>query len=422
MTEKDLKNNPRILICTVNAWNSIIGDNTFPTLLKDYDKDKIANLFIREEKPDSDVCDMYFRISEDRVLKSIFKRTIKTGEIVNLTDDQNNTAEFEKHLKRYNNKSRFYYPKLFLREIVWKVGKWKSSELDNFLDEFKPDVVLYEMSRYIHLNNIVMYILKRTKAKGVGCFWDDTFTYKQERGCLFKVLRFFQRRNLKRLASKTRDFFAITPKTKREADEFFKINTVLLTKPILTNRPFDPPIKKENISILYTGNLGVGRLKTVILLAKAIKDECWLRLDIYTNSYLSKKEVFELKSCNVFLHSAVPQTEVFKLQSNADVLLFAESFDDRNMIARLSFSTKITDYYSAGRCILALGNAGLASMELFKENDSAIIVNNAKQISRAIALLSDYETRIYYSKQAYMAGLNNHSISEIKKRFYSILF
>ena len=32
---------------------------------------------------------------------------------------------------------------LFAREILWYLGKWKTKELDSFLEEFKPDVVFF---------------------------------------------------------------------------------------------------------------------------------------------------------------------------------------------------------------------------------------------------------------------------------------
>ena len=420
MIDKEGKT-PKILVCSVNAWNSKIGDNTFPVLLQNYDKNKIANLFIREENPDSNVCDNYFRISENKVLKSIFRRKIKTGEKIDLNGNADNAAEQKEQFNRYNGKNRFYYFKLFLREIVWKFGRWKSRELNEFLEDFSPDIVIYEMSRYIHLNNVVKYILRKTGAKGIGCYWDDTFTYKQEKGIRFKLLRFFQRRNLKKLAAVTTDFFAITPKTKQEADKFFGIDSVVLTKPILTEKPFSQPLDNDVINILYTGNLGIGRLKTVKILANAIQKYDRLRLNVYTNSFISEKDKKYLDGCNVILHPAVSQGEVLALQSEADVLLFVESIDKGNKIARLSFSTKITDYYSAGRCILAIGNLDSASMELFKENDSAVIAENEDQIYAAINVIVDYHKRLYYAEKAYSTGLKNHSVSAIEQKFYSVL-
>jgi hypothetical protein len=185
----------RILVCTANSWNSRVGDNTFPLLLEGLPVENISNLFIREETPDSPVCDNYFRISEGKGMKSIFKPSLKTGEgVIKGAEDNSQLQDEQKEL--YSKKARFYYTKLFIRELIWFMGKWKTKELDQFIEEASPDIVIYEMSRYMHLNNIVRYIIKKSGAMGVGCFWDDTFTYKQEKSFGYKALRFFQRKNL----------------------------------------------------------------------------------------------------------------------------------------------------------------------------------------------------------------------------------
>lgn len=421
MIREKMKENPNILVCCLNSWNSRVGDNTFSTLLEGYPKTNIAVIFIREDVPDSKCCEKYFRISESAIIKSIINPQIKTGKKITVTDSGSNEISTKLSEVYKNKNGMLYYPKLMVREILWSLGKWKSEELNSFVDEFEPDIVLYEMSRYIHLNRIVKYIIKRTGAKGIGCFWDDTFTYKQEKTIGYKVLRFFQRKSIKSLGKYTSDYFAITPKTKREADLFLGICCVVLTKPIIKYE------LKRNISVgnpiklLYTGNLGIGRLDTLKLVVDAISNDEDFVLDIYTNTYLNDAEKELISSNNSYLHGAVSQDEVFRLQKNADVLLFLEDLSDDNLTARLSFSTKITDYYSAGKCILAVGNKDLAPMELLQESDSALIANTKEDIISRINMLKDKEVIRFYAERSYMVGREKHSISYIRKIFYNVL-
>lgn len=414
-----MKQDKKILVVTVNAWNSKVGDNTFPLLLEGYPEEKIASLFIREDSPNSTVTNQYFRISERKVLQSVFHKCKQTGAIVTVGEDNEKNSRLEK--STYGNKNSLYYPKLFARELVWKLGKWNTEELNAFLDSFAPDIVIYEMSRYIHLNNIVMHILNKTGAKGIGCFWDDTFTYKQEKSLGYKALRYFQRRNLKRLAIKTTSFFAITPKTKREADQFFGINSVVLTKPILVNNHNKYEDVHAPIKMLYTGNLGIGRVDTVKLLIRELLKTDKFYLDIYTNTQLSPKDLDDLNSRVSCVHAAVQQKEVLELQKQSDILLFVESLAEDNKIARLSFSTKITDYYSAGRCILAIGNQDLAPIELMKEENSAIVACSIVELQKKIEEI-DNDTIAIYANKASIEGKKNHSINTIRTTFYSIIF
>ena len=418
-----MNNTPRVLVCSVNSWNSKVGDNTFSTLLEDCSKENIAVVFIREDEPDSTVCNKYFRISEGAVIKSILNPKVITGRQIIVAKNQDKKKVSEALANAYKNKAGIlYYPKLVVREVLWYLGKWKSKELDLFVDDFKPDIVLFEMSRYIHLNRIIRYIINRTGAKGVGCFWDDTFTYKQEKGLAYKFLRFFQRRSLRELSKCTSDFFAITPKTKREADAFLGINSVVLTKPMLSEEAVDDDtIISDPIKLLYTGNLGIGRLDTLKLIVQAISGRSEFTLDVYTNTYILESDIKKIETNNSHIHDAVSQEEVFKLQRDADVLLFLEDVSEDNLIARLSFSTKITDYYSAGKCIFAVGNKDLAPMELLEESNSALIAYNVAEIANCVDQLKKEEVIRYYAERSRVIGREMHSIEAIKKIFWDVL-
>ena len=124
------KAEPRILVISVAAWNSKIGQNTWQSLLDGYDSKKIAHLYIRDDLPDSTVASRYFSISENRVLKSIIKRSIKTGKEVSATQSAKaDTAavDLAAHNARYA-KMQKHRSQLMLmaREVAWKLGKWKT--------------------------------------------------------------------------------------------------------------------------------------------------------------------------------------------------------------------------------------------------------------------------------------------------------
>lgn len=417
--------NLKILVMTVPSWNSKVGANSWASLLEDYGCENVANICIREEIPDSKVCSRYFCVSENRIIKSIFKRNIKTGYEV-----EPNTIRDDKDLNEHNQryiamKKKRRYSMLLARELIWKFGNWKTKELDAFLDSFKPDIILHSMEGYIHLNRITNYAINCTGAKAIGYIWDDNFTYKQEDSIGYKIYRFFQRKSLKKLASVTQSFFAITPKTKAEADEFFGIDSILLTKPLNSA----PEVSKGKINkpfkMLYTGNLLIGRDDSLLKVSKALnlinKDGVRAVLDVYTGTYLSEEKRKQICSefCNI--HEPISQSEVLKLQKQADVLLFLEAIDGKDAkVARLSFSTKITDYLSSGKCIFAVGNSDIAPMQYFKDNDCALVATDEEKIISSLQRLDD-ETIRFYAKNAAKCGLENHSEEKIKKIFFDTI-
>lgn len=416
---------PKILIFTVTAWNSKVGANTWESILQGYDSAKLASVCIRDEQPDSPTCSRYFSISENKVLKSIFKRKLKTGREIEKVDEREyDTSDLEAHNERYRRMTKKRSTvKLLCRELVWKFGKWKTKELNDFLDDFQPDIILHSMEGYIHLNRIIDYAIRRTGAKAIGYIWDDNFTYKQSKKFGYKFLRFFQRKSLKKLAKRTQAFFAITPKTKREADEFFGIDCQVLSKPL--NR--FPTVSeyqndKKPLKLLYTGNLLIGRDRTlqavVDALQKINENRTEFEIDVYTQTTLTEEKAAGLNTPFCRIYPPIKQEEVLKLQQETDILLFLEDMSEANRTARLSFSTKITDYLSTGKCIFAAGNKDLAPMEYFENHQAALVAYSAEEIEENFnRILSDKRILKTYAQNGVNCGSENHHPDKIKKIF-----
>lgn len=417
--------NPKILVLSISSWNSSVGMNTWPTLLEGNDPDDIAHICLRGEFPDNKACNNYFHISENKVIKSIVKRNIKTGERIDITKRiEKPSSDLAQHNERYRKmKSHRSLITLAAREILWFFGKWKTKELDDFVIGFKPDIILYSMDGYIHFNRLCRYVKKLGNFKSIGFFVDDNFTYRQSSKISDLIFRFFQRRSLFRLARNTDAFWAITDMTKKEADETFGINCTILTKPLSS---IPEPIKYEQhspIRMIYTGNMQIGRDKTLVKLVEALKqfnkDSIQFTIDVYTKTELENDVVNALKCDFCFLHPAVTQSEVIELQKAADILLFLEDIDGPDAkTARLSFSTKITDYFAASKCIIAIANEDTAPMKYFKDNDAALTAVNEEQIISILGAVVDNPFVLEkYARNASELGIKNHSKEKIIKTF-----
>lgn len=422
-----MKEQPKILVFTVGSWNSRVGSNTWSTLLEGYPSDNIANICIRDEYPDSSVCSRYFKISESRIIKSILHRNIKTGEEIGKVEDNKENIDLEEHNIRYQiAKKNRRYSLLLAREVVWKLGKWKTKELNVFLDEFKPDIILHSMEGYIHLNRIIEYAIKRTDAKAIGYFWDDNFTYKQSKNIGHNFYRFFQRKSLKRLVQASSGYFAISPMTKQEADQFFEINSVVLTKPLSCVPEVTDLEMKKPISMIYTGKLIIGRDHTLERLIAIIKESFVgsFNIEVYTNTPLSE-ELQQLSDgfiCTI--HHSVPQNEVLELQKKSDVMLFLEDIDGKDALtSRLSFSTKTTDYLSTGKCIFALGNTQTAPIQYFKQNNAALVASTDEEIKCCLKKLLNSKAEILkIVKNAVSCARQNHDPKIVKSNFWKEIY
>ena len=375
----------KILISTISAWNQNSGANTYSAMFSKFKKEaEIANIYFRADMPDSDVAKRYFHILENEVIKSIFHRDRITGkEVSNYTLNGEDTLRIQSEKNRYSRFSKRHNP-FFMwgREVLWKLGRWNSKELNFFLNDIAPDIFFFPLSNYCYFNRVNEYIVKKCKPKMVvGFLGDDTFTYKQRSDLFYYINRFFIRKSVKRLVGQCDEVLAICPKMKQECDRFFHINSEVITKPIRDIAP----------KLIYTNT----SLKNDILSALSIPGCC------------------EVKG-------SIPQYQVFEEQEKSDILVLVESFSDKT--ARLSFSTKITDYLSSNRCILAIGPEDISSMEYLKNEDAAIICNSPQNIFPILKHLKDDVNLIKeYAEKGYRCGVRNHSSEEINKRLKNVL-
>ena len=219
----------------------------------------------------------------------------------------------------------------------------------------------------------------------------------------------------------TTSFFAITKKTKDEADLVFNINCAILTKPVQQTAAYYSTQPHKKIKMLYTGNIDFGRFDSLNKIAKEIGENNSYQLDIYTKSFLTNRQKKKLNKNNVFIYKSIPQEQIIELQKQYDVLVFVESLSSFNKDARLSFSTKLVDYFSAGKCIFAVGNEDLAPISYLKDSNSALVATKKKDISSCLLRMKDKGVLSFYSKRSFELGIKKHSWIDIEKTFFGVV-
>lgn len=421
---------PKVLIVTRGAWDDNKGtSSTLSNLFSDYGADRIASIYIEARGPKTRCCNLFFQIPEITMLKKLVNWKVKIGTRIdmrmgfelNLTD-----AKQEEDALRY---VRGHRSILFswLRELLWGLNLWKTSGLKSFVKEFNPDVVWLDGSTNIFLDRLYLYVLRITKKPCLIYLMDDNYTYKSMAG--FHPLYYtLHRITMRKVVKQCKVVLTISPKMKREFDSIFKVDSTIVTKGIdYSNIDYSRTVVHTPIRLLYMGQIIYGRDYTLSSVIKAL-DEInangpRIVLNVYTKNLIPKhlkKVVAESKS--VDLKEAVPYSKVPQVISENDVLLFMESLDPRyNRDARLSFSTKITDYMASNRCIFAVGPEDCAPLEYFRDNNCAIIAQDQEQIKDGLQKLLSVETINNYSFNAYNVGRANHDKRIILTRLYNVI-
>lgn len=426
---------PKVLVISITVWRDDSPIRTLPELFSCWERDRVAQIYTRAGLPDNSICDRYFRIDENSVMKSVLKRRTVTGKVVenqqnvdstNASEQASVDAENARYAAAHRKHSWFM---TLMREAVWRFGKWKSKELDDFVRDFDPDVIFVPIYPFYYMERIQTYLIRKYK-KPVVCFIaDDNYTYLPAKGNLLALVhRFMLRRYVRREIPYCDEFFVMTPMAKREYDKLFGIDSKLLTKAIdFDTLEFSPKKPSDTVKMVYTGKLVIGRDMAMVEIAKALKeinkDKIRIELDIYAPDKPSSEVIEALNVPGCRLCDGVPKDKVAEIQKEADILVFAESLSEKyRYAARLSFSTKITDYFSSGRCIFALGSDEIAPIDYLKSEDAAVVVTDYKDIEGALRKLCDEPSLIEeYAKKAYDCGKRHHNRDDVYRLFRKTL-
>lgn len=422
---------PKVLVCYVAPWNDNGAQHSLAEIFSCWDKDRLALVYARAELPKTKYCDTFFRINENSVMKSVFNRKVKTSSAVsNLgeADSLKETEESAKEKKRYRNTSkRRNWFMVYTRELVWKSGKWKTEELDAFLDEFSPDIIFLPLGSEVYMARIQKYVAEYSRKPVVCYLTDDVITYRPRFG---QPLGLLQRMRVRKynhsLIKSSHRLFVISPKAKEEVYETLNVDSAILTKPIdFTDISFKSSVPGTPIKMVYTGVLSIGREKAICEIARAVaeinRDGQKISFEIYSGDTPKKSSLKTLNTGGCRFCGKVSREKVRELQNESDVVVFAESLSKRyREIARLSFSTKLTDYFASGRCIFALGSEGIAPIEYLKNEDAAVVVTRYEDIEGKLRELCNSPRLITeYGRKSFECGVRNHSADKVFGGFKS---
>lgn len=427
----------RILILSNYPWkNDNSFGNTYSSIFGDIPNTEIAHIYMFDGMPDrvSNV-KCYYQILEKDVMRSIIKGGNPVGKEIlvkhEFTPCDKDSLKDAKSKSVYGKLLTFgkkhHWGVLFLaRELAWKFGNVNYRGLMNFVNDFNPDIFFLPYSNVYYTNRIALYVKQHLNVPMVVEMAMDHYSMKRlSWNPLFWIDRLGKRKMIRKLAKQSEMFFAISKKLRDELETSLNVPCRILYKTPNKRRSLQEyKPKSEPIKFLFTGNIYSNRWKSLALLAQELQRQNFGHLDIYTASPITSKID---KALNISGYSAVhppiSQDEVIRLQNEADILVHAEAFDEYNKsLVRCAISTKIMDYLSVGRCILAIGPSDISSIEYLVDNNVAIVADSKKRLSEQIAEIKKSRSLI----SEYAAKSRNYVAQEldedkIRLEFYNVL-
>ena len=145
-------------------------------------------------------------------------------------------------------------------------------------------------------------------------------------------------------------------------------------------------------------------------------------MEVYSNQEPDKFVVDKLVETGVALYGgSLNKERMIEKLNKADVLIFVESFAEEQIEkTRLSLSTKISEYLSVGKPIIAVGPSEVGSMEFL--SDTAICVNNLDDLlSKLQSITTDKLLRVAYGNKALEKYESIGDFRELRNNFICAL-
>ena len=374
----------KILIISRTPWNiSNSFGNTFSNLFENMSGVEIYNICLKHGVSNNTVVEKACQLTDKTVLKSIYKINYDPARII---ESQDVEKDFETEISSSARKKRSIIS-FIIRDLIWKLGRWKKSKiLNDFIKSVNPDVIYLPIYSSPYMCDVQSYLVDKIGVKVVGHISDDVYDETTSKSCLAKAYNNKTRKKVKALIEKCEYLEVFAENMKREYQKIFNIPCYLIGKGVKPEQVKDINYDISNdkeVSFVYTGNIGTGRYELLSKIGRTLDDEMpSAKLKIYSATPLTEEMKKSFSLCkSIRFMGAVSSAEVLKIQQQADFLIHVESFSKEGISsAKMSFSTKIIDYMLSGKPIFAVGPSEVNSIEVLKNHNLAIVVENESNL------------------------------------------
>ena len=414
---------PNILVVSHNCFSKS-GSNgrTLANFFLNWPKDSLAQFYISNEVPDSEVCEKYFRVTDIEALKAVYKGIKPLGAIKREENSNlNENVSFQKIYKKHRNRKSFNY---IARNFVWDSNRWRSKYFEEWVDNFNPDIIVLQLGDYAFMLRIALKLAEKKRIPLVVYNSEDYF-FKDIKSIspLYQYYRSDYKKQVRKLISYAScSVYNSNMLQQTYQNEFEHKSTVIMTSSDII------PVKNKEINshiiVSYLGSLEVGRHVPLIEIAEILHNlDPNAYLDIYGK--IPNKEVeAALNSCSgIRFKGFVSYDEVVEIIKISDLLVHAENFSEYSQWdLKHSFSTKIADYLASGNCFFVYAPKNMACVRYLMEKKAACIVTNKENLKDSLkSIIHDKDLRQSYIENALLTVKDNHSADYNADKFNNLL-
>ena len=333
-------------------------------------------------------------------------------------------------LQKLKGHPRLTHKLRFIQEC-WYAFSWIGKILERQLRELQPDIV------YAHLGNYCLTKITCAACERLGIpmfihVTDDFVTSLYAQMPFSTRLQAASDRSFRHAVAYAHGLAAISPVMAEEYRRRYEKQWSWFTT-LIDADAYDPSPRPADgvIRLVYAGNLALERWRPLRKLALAIqalrnKQGIDAQLEIYAppeqiNAYRRELHVPQASE----LRDWLPAEELPRVFHDADILVHAESFDPALAnYTQFSFSTKLSQYMMAGRCILMFGPEEIGSSQMVRIADAGLRIgtNESQSLTDALQrLLVDRSLRERCGQNGRLYAMKWFESQSGRERFRNVM-
>lgn len=442
---------PNILVISGNAFSQNTNNGkTLECLLNSWHSKKIAHIYFRDEEEDTDFCGKYFSLTyydaADRMLSINKRKNYPLTESVDQNEDlirrkwkiygypikkiykeMKGSVEVDNTFQKFRQNVKQRRPSGIMLEMPLAVEKkWIRRRLIEWLGAFQPELIIFQCSGSQFMFETAFYLKKIYKIPMLIQVLDDFTMPLNNNSKLERWIASRYTKTLKRAIDESASIIAISDAMVKEyKSKYGGLNYHVFSNAndfFCNNKSSDDV---QGLLFLYTGNLGLERINVLAQLGRAIdivaRDrKIRILLRIYSGTKISSEQnkLINDISCIDFRGFIEPERIKDEMEK-ADYLLHVESFSEQyRKMVRLSISTKIGEYLSSNRCIVAIGPNEVASISYLKDKRLGYVITEEvkpKHIAELLEMNKEKDIFIRNARKEYEARYTQDKIDEMMR-------
>lgn len=421
---------PKILIIATTPYSTSDSSRTLDAYFHYWEKDCVAQIFSRNWIPNKGHCGEMYQITDASLLKKWLHKPVEVGKVY--TYDEMRSEDGNEIMKdssavglSYKIGSKHSPSIELLRGLLWRKKYWCTQKLVKWLDDFKPECIVYNFSNHLFTQQIALFVADRYQIPIVAVIGDNYyFDESKSKSPAYKLFRNKLKKLTEKVLSPNSSAVYCSDKIKNLYNSYFHIQgeTVYFSSS-LKRREFQP-IDTKNPKVAYFGNIRLGRNLALLDIANALtKINPEYRLEVYSNESDEKICGILKNTSNVIYGGSISYSNVEKKIATCDIFVVAEGFRNEDInLTKYSLSTKASDGLASGVAVFTYGPEDAGVVGYMKETEASMVCTDPKSLKESLQeLIFNEEMQRNFYQKAIEVTQAHHTIESSTATFEKVV-